>query len=118
MTTSNKVARGRSTAVKAQIDENLKRVYQDALDAEVPDRFKQLLEQLRQAETAGRHAGGDDDLGSASSSGDLNLQSSYFPTQSGAAHGNATSAGGGGSDTLMAAGPQGGAPRTRSESIE
>jgi hemerythrin-like domain-containing protein len=34
--------------VKAQIDENLRRVYEDALNEEVPDRFKQLLEQLRQ----------------------------------------------------------------------
>ena len=34
--------------IKHLIDQNLKRVYQDALDVEVPDRFKQLLEQLRQ----------------------------------------------------------------------
>lgn len=34
--------------IKYLIDQNLKRVYQDALDVEVPDRFKQLLEQLRQ----------------------------------------------------------------------
>lgn len=34
--------------VRAQIDENLKRVFQEALQEEVPDRFKELLEQLRQ----------------------------------------------------------------------
>lgn len=34
--------------LRDQIDENLKRVYDDALKEEVPDRFKQLLEQLRQ----------------------------------------------------------------------
>ncbi|WP_395540689.1 NepR family anti-sigma factor [Neotabrizicola sp. sgz301269] len=33
--------------MKAQIDENLKRVYQDALSEEVPDRFKDLLAQLQ-----------------------------------------------------------------------
>ena len=32
------------------IDQNLKRVYDDALAQDVPDRFKQLLEQLRQKE--------------------------------------------------------------------
>jgi hypothetical protein len=36
--------------LRAQIDENLKRVYDEALETEVPDRFKQLLEQLRQKE--------------------------------------------------------------------
>jgi hypothetical protein len=36
------------TAIKAQIDENLKKVYQSALEEEVPDRFKQLLAQLAQ----------------------------------------------------------------------
>ena len=34
--------------IRAQIDENLKRVYDEALEAEVPARFKELLEQLRQ----------------------------------------------------------------------
>lgn len=38
-----------STA-RQQIDENLRRVYQEALQDEVPDRFKVLLEQLRQKE--------------------------------------------------------------------
>ena len=33
--------------LKAQIDENLKRIYDDTLKEEVPERFKLLLEQLR-----------------------------------------------------------------------
>lgn len=37
-------------AIRAQIDENLKRVYQSALEESVPDRFKQLLEQLKAKE--------------------------------------------------------------------
>lgn len=36
--------------VREQIDENLKRVYEDAMKEEIPDRFKQLLEQLKQKE--------------------------------------------------------------------
>lgn len=37
-----------STAkLKEQIDENLKRVYQEALDEQLPDRFRDLIEQLR-----------------------------------------------------------------------
>jgi Anti-sigma factor NepR len=36
--------------LRAQIDENLKRVYEEALEEKVPDRFKELLEQLRQKE--------------------------------------------------------------------
>jgi hypothetical protein len=34
--------------VRRDIDENLKKVYQEILSEEVPDRFKQLLDQLRQ----------------------------------------------------------------------
>jgi hypothetical protein len=47
-----KPARPRATrlAVTREIDENLKRVYQEALTEEVPDRFKQLLARLRQKE--------------------------------------------------------------------
>jgi len=33
--------------IKDQIDENLKRVYNDALQEEVPDRFKDLLAKLK-----------------------------------------------------------------------
>ncbi len=41
----------RSSVIR-QIDENLKRVYREPLkdDAEVPERFEALLEQLRQRE--------------------------------------------------------------------
>jgi hypothetical protein len=33
-----------------QIDENLKKVYEDLLKEEVPDRFKRLLAQLKEKE--------------------------------------------------------------------
>lgn len=36
-----------SSAIKTQIDENLKRVYNEALNEDVPDRFKELLAKLR-----------------------------------------------------------------------
>jgi len=39
-----------TSGLKAQIDENLKRVYQEVLREEVPDKFKDLLEQLRKKE--------------------------------------------------------------------
>ncbi|MDX5356872.1 MAG: transcriptional regulator [Rhodobacterales bacterium] len=41
----------RSSAIKTQIDENLKRVYQQALTGEVPDRFVELLAQLKAKES-------------------------------------------------------------------
>jgi hypothetical protein len=34
-------------ALKAQIDQNLRRVYKEVLDQEIPDRFRDLLEELR-----------------------------------------------------------------------
>lgn len=37
----------RKTEIDRQIDENLKRVYQTTLEQDVPDKFKNLLEQLR-----------------------------------------------------------------------
>ena len=37
-------------ALRHQIDENLRRVYEDALQEDVPDRFKDLLERLRTQE--------------------------------------------------------------------
>ncbi|GHF54646.1 NepR family anti-sigma factor [Seohaeicola zhoushanensis] len=36
--------------LQAQIDENLKKVFQETLEEQVPDRFRDLLEQLRQKE--------------------------------------------------------------------
>lgn len=39
---------GQSDQIKAQIEENLKRVYQSALVEELPDRFKLLLQQLKE----------------------------------------------------------------------
>jgi len=39
-----------NTKLRAQINENLKRVYEDALKEDVPDRFKLLLDQLKQKE--------------------------------------------------------------------
>jgi hemerythrin-like domain-containing protein len=44
--------------VRHQIDENLKRIYDETLKEEIPDRLTQLLEQLRQKAT--------DDSGKAS----------------------------------------------------
>jgi DNA primase len=38
-------------ALKATIEENLRKVYQELLDEEVPDRFQALLSQLRQTST-------------------------------------------------------------------
>ena len=46
MTEQNKPPRARAQ-MRAQIDENLKRVYQASLLEELPDRFKDLLSQLR-----------------------------------------------------------------------
>jgi 5'-deoxynucleotidase YfbR-like HD superfamily hydrolase len=38
--------------LKATIEENLQKVYQELLQEEVPDRFKQLLAELRQRQSA------------------------------------------------------------------
>ncbi len=48
MTQGNAKAR-----LKEQIDQNLKRVYDDVLNEDIPDRFKDLLEQLRQKDKQG-----------------------------------------------------------------
>ena len=40
----------RNPKVDQQIDENLRRVYAEAAEEPVPDRFRQLLDQLRQQE--------------------------------------------------------------------
>jgi hypothetical protein len=41
------------------IDDNLRRVYQDALEEDIPDRFITLLEQLRATEKTGTGDEGD-----------------------------------------------------------
>lgn len=42
----------RRQAIRAQIDENLKRVYTSALNEELPERFRELLTQLKAREAA------------------------------------------------------------------
>ena len=37
--------------VAAQIDENLRRVYADVIEGDVPDRFKNLIERLKAQDT-------------------------------------------------------------------
>ncbi|MDX5351175.1 MAG: transcriptional regulator [Paracoccaceae bacterium] len=43
-------------AIRAQIDENLKRVYTSALNEELPERFRELLMQLK-AKEGGKDGG-------------------------------------------------------------
>ncbi|WP_145105108.1 NepR family anti-sigma factor [Cereibacter sediminicola] len=43
-----KTKEGNRKELQRQIDENLRRVYEEALVQEIPDRFAQLLDQLRQ----------------------------------------------------------------------
>lgn len=38
--------------LKSSIEENLRKVYQEMMDEDVPDRFKQLLAELRQTQGA------------------------------------------------------------------
>ena len=38
------------SSLRRDIDENLKRVFEDALEKEIPDRFKDLLAQLKAKE--------------------------------------------------------------------
>ena len=40
----------KKSRITDQIDENLKRVYEDLLKEQVPDRFKELLAQLKEKE--------------------------------------------------------------------
>ena len=37
--------------LKDAIDENLRKIYHEILEEDIPDRFKQLLEQLRKKES-------------------------------------------------------------------
>ncbi|MBL9061038.1 NepR family anti-sigma factor [Tabrizicola sp.] len=41
-------------AIREQIDENLKRVYTAALNEELPDRFRDLLAQLKRQDGSGK----------------------------------------------------------------
>lgn len=41
--------------IRRQIDENLKRVYHETAAEEVPDRFVQLLQQLKERQGEGSH---------------------------------------------------------------
>lgn len=50
MTHDEQTNKRRKQGLNHQIDENLRRVYQAALEEDVPDRFKELLDRLRQQE--------------------------------------------------------------------
>jgi hemerythrin-like domain-containing protein len=50
----------KKSPVHEQIEENLRRVYDEALNDQVPDRFMELLRQLKEAETK-KPAGKDGD---------------------------------------------------------
>ena len=43
----------RTSSVMRQIDENLRRVYQDQQEDEIPDRFKSLLQKLKEQDHQG-----------------------------------------------------------------
>ncbi len=44
------------SSLEQEIETNLKRVYEDVASQEVPDRFTQLLEQLREADKSSPEA--------------------------------------------------------------
>ena len=50
MTQDEQTGKRRKQGLNHQIDENLKRVYESALQEDVPDRFKDLLDRLREQE--------------------------------------------------------------------
>jgi hypothetical protein len=43
----------RKSNLRRQIDENLQRVYQEALEEDIPERFAELLQRLAEQERAG-----------------------------------------------------------------
>ena len=49
-----------TTKKNQQIDENLRRVYKEMLDEELPDRFRDLLSQLRDKESGSKASSGED----------------------------------------------------------
>ena len=42
-----------NASIQRQIDENLKRVFQSKVEEDLPDRFKELLQQLKKREAEG-----------------------------------------------------------------
>lgn len=52
MTYADLMQKNRNSTLDAQIDENLKKAYQDVVNEQVPDRLTQLLEQLKAQEGA------------------------------------------------------------------
>jgi hypothetical protein len=54
MTQDEQSGKRRKQGLNHQIDENLKRVYESALEEDVPDRFKDLLNRLRQQQEGGQ----------------------------------------------------------------
>ncbi|WP_299374295.1 NepR family anti-sigma factor [uncultured Tateyamaria sp.] len=51
----------RTSRVSKEIDENLKRAYEDVANQELPTRFTDLLEQLREKDAAGSKKDGAND---------------------------------------------------------
>ena len=51
MMTGEKDQSNKLSPLEAAINENLQRVYREALDETVPDRFQALLDELRQKES-------------------------------------------------------------------
>ena len=47
MKSDKTVVQARTAAIRTQIDENLRKAYQNVLDEEIPDRFKDLLSALK-----------------------------------------------------------------------
>lgn len=58
MTTEKDDPAPKRQAIRAQIDENLKRVYTAALNEELPDRFRDLLAQLKDKTSSNGQGGG------------------------------------------------------------
>lgn len=54
MKSAKSVTGNTRSALKTQIDENLKRVYQETLTEKVPDRFRDLLDRLKAAEAGNK----------------------------------------------------------------
>jgi Anti-sigma factor NepR len=57
MTTDKEDDAPKRQAIRAQIDENLKRVYTATLNEDLPDRFRDLLAQLKEKSGDGKGGG-------------------------------------------------------------